>query len=302
MIYYSRKGTIPAGTVPFSKGRKRKERRGQSPLGLSPSTMTTYDVLDIHVSAVNPDTAWAFIRDMVKGSVPFTTREGDSPSGDSPLLGYVCVAPVSTIVDARRDLEYRRIVNAAAMVTPDGMPVAWLGRLKGLRDVRRTYGPDLMLRVCDEGRSHGFRHFFYGATDDICDRLEHNLKARFPGLVVAGTIAPPYMKEAAVLSAETVRKINAAKPDIIWVGLGSPKQDYWMALNRAALEVPVMVGIGAAFDFHAGVKPQAPRWMRVCALEWLFRLFCEPRRLWRRYLVGNVLFLYWLVKEAFVRK
>ncbi len=248
--------------------------------------MITYDVLDVHVSAVNLDIAFAALRDMVAAR----------------RKAYVCVAPVSTIVDARRDLAYRAIVNGAEMVTPDGVPVARIGQAAGHKDVQRTYGPDLMLKVCDEGRLYGFRHFFYGATVDICDKLERNLKERFPGLIIAGRIAPPYIKKAEELSPDTVQAINSARPDILWVGLGSPKQDYWMSLNRKLLDVPVMIGIGAAFDFHAGVKPQAPRWMQACALEWLFRLCCEPRRLWRRYLLGNALFMYWLMKEALFKK
>lgn len=245
--------------------------------------MEYYKVLDINISAVNPALAFAEIKKMVA----LKSR------------GYVCVAPVSTAVDARRDEKYREIVNKAAMVTPDGVPVAWLGRKAGFSGVSRTYGPDLMLKVCDEGRALGFRHFFYGATADVCDKLEHHLTARFPGMVVAGKIAPAYTKQAEALTDEVIRQINAVRPDVLWVGLGSPKQDHWMSLNRAVLDVPVMIGIGAAFDFHAGVKPQAPRWMRSLALEWLFRLLCEPRRLWKRYLVGNFLFLYWLVKDSF---
>ncbi len=247
--------------------------------------MITYDVLDVHVSAVNPDSACACIGDMVR----------------KRRKGYICVAPVSTIVDARRDPEYRAVVNAAEMVTPDGMPLAWLGRLAGLTTVRRTYGPDLMLQVCGLGQEPGFRHFFYGATGDVCDKLERRLKAKFPKMMVVGAIAPGYVRKAEVLGADVVKIINAARPDVLWVGLGSPKQDFWMALNRPLLEVPVMIGIGAAFDFHAGVKSQAPLWMRACALEWLFRLCCEPRRLWKRYLVGNIQFIYWLMKDSLIK-
>lgn len=216
--------------------------------------------------------------------------------------GYVCVAPVSTIVEARRDPGYRAVVNAAAMVTPDGMPVVWIGRHKGFESVQRTYGPDLMRKTLDEGRKVHMRHFFYGASPEVCDTLEHRLREQFPGLIVAGKIAPLYTAQAEVLSADVIEAINRARPDILWVGLGSPKQDFWMSLNRAALDVPVMVGVGAAFDFIAGMKPQAPRWMQRVGLEWLFRLCCEPRRLWRRYLVGNMQFVYWILKESLFRK
>jgi len=141
------------------------------------------------------------------------------------------------------------------------------------------------------------RHFFYGATTDVCDKLERSLREKFPGLVVCGKIAPPLMRTAELLLPEAADMINNAKPDILWVGLGSPKQDFWMARNRAMLEAPVMVGIGAAFDFHAGAKVQAPRWMQRSGLEWLFRLCSEPGRLWKRYLVGNTLFIFWLLQE-----
>ncbi|MBF0123315.1 MAG: WecB/TagA/CpsF family glycosyltransferase [Candidatus Omnitrophica bacterium] len=248
--------------------------------------MITYDVLDVHVSVVNLEKAATLLRSMAT----------------SHRKGYICVAPVSTIVDARRDPAYRAVINAAAMVTPDGMPVAWLGRCQGFKEVARTYGPDLMLRVCNEGRIDGLRHFFYGATKEVCDKLEHNLKKKFPALIVVGKMAPPYMEQAEPVTQDEIQAINAARPDILWVGLGSPKQDFWMSLNREALNVPVMVGIGAAFDFHSGVKPQAPVWMRVCGLEWLFRLCCEPRRLWKRYLKGNTQFMYWVVKEALFGK
>ncbi|NLE65370.1 MAG: WecB/TagA/CpsF family glycosyltransferase [Elusimicrobia bacterium] len=211
---------------------------------------------------------------------------------------YVCVAPVSTIVEARRDAEYQKVLNEAAMVTPDGAPVAWIGRLNGHRQVRRTYGPDLMLKMCDEGRASGLRHFFYGGTPEVCDRLERSLKERFPGILVVGKIAPPFAAKAERLTEQARHAIHAARPDILWVALGSPKQDFWMALNRDALDVPVMVGVGAAFDFLAGAKPQAPRWMGRMGLEWLFRLCCEPRRLWKRYLIGNALFVWFLFRDG----
>jgi N-acetylglucosaminyldiphosphoundecaprenol N-acetyl-beta-D-mannosaminyltransferase len=187
-------------------------------------------------------------------------------------------------------------------VTPDGMPVVWLGRAQGHREVERTYGPDLMLTLCDFGQARGWRHFFYGGTGDVCAKLVTRLKAKFPNMLVAGVIAPPYIPKAEAASRDVIDAINAARPDILWVALGSPKQDHWMALNRSALDVPVMIGIGAAFDFHAGIKPQAPQWMRRSGLEWIFRLCCEPGRLWKRYIIGNSLFVGWLVCDAFSRR
>jgi N-acetylglucosaminyldiphosphoundecaprenol N-acetyl-beta-D-mannosaminyltransferase len=242
----------------------------------------TFDVLGVKVSALNLGTAVRALRDMVK----------------SRSRGYVCVAPVSTIVEARRDPEYRKVVNQAALVTPDGMPVVWLGRRKGHHEMSRTYGPDLMARLCGTEDGRGLRHFFYGGTGDVCDKLVHHLREKFPDIIVAGTFAPAFTPEAELAPDRVRELINAARPDILWVALGSPKQDFWMSINRPRLDVPVMIGVGAAFDFLAGVKPQAPAWMQRSGFEWLFRLCAEPKRLWKRYLVGNTLFLWWLLLEA----
>jgi N-acetylglucosaminyldiphosphoundecaprenol N-acetyl-beta-D-mannosaminyltransferase len=241
----------------------------------------TFDVLGVKVSALNLDLAVRAVRDMVK----------------IRSCSYVCVAPVSTIVDARRDPAYRVVVNQAALVTPDGVPVVWLGRRQGYREVSRTYGPDLMTRLCATEDGRGLRHFFYGGTLEVCDKLVRRLREKFPDIIVAGTLAPSFADKAEPLWDHVRDLINEARPDILWVALGSPKQDFWMSLNRPLLDVPVMIGVGAAFDFLAGVKPQAPRWMQRSGLEWLFRLCSEPRRLWKRYLVGNTLFIWWLFVE-----
>jgi N-acetylglucosaminyldiphosphoundecaprenol N-acetyl-beta-D-mannosaminyltransferase len=250
------------------------------------NTVSTYDILGVKVSALNLDLAVHTIWDMVRGRG----------------RGYICVAPVSTIVDARRDPEYRKVVNQAALVTPDGIPVVWLGRRKGFREVSRTYGPDLMTRLCTTEDGRGLKHFFYGGTSEVCDRLVQRLEEKFPDIIVAGTFAPEFMPAAEVVPDRVRLLINAARPDILWVALGAPKQDFWMALNRPLLDVPVMIGVGAAFDFLAGVKPQAPGWMQRIGLEWLFRLCAEPRRLWKRYLVGNSLFIWWLLLDAMCPK
>jgi len=215
---------------------------------------------------------------------------------------YVCVAPVSTLVDAQRDKEYARVVNAAGMLTPDGMPVVWLARSKGCADIERTYGPDLMHQICDAGREQGLRHFFFGGADATLVKLRRRLESLYPGIQIAGTWAPPYRPQPGVENAEILRMLNESKADVLWIGLGSPKQDFWMDLNRPHLDAPVIIGAGAAFDFLAGVKPQAPVWMRRSGLEWLFRLSSEPRRLWRRYLIGNSLFLRYLVQDFFGSK
>ncbi|MDI6758487.1 MAG: WecB/TagA/CpsF family glycosyltransferase [Candidatus Omnitrophota bacterium] len=213
---------------------------------------------------------------------------------------YVCVAPVSTICDCQRDRAYKEIINSAAMVTADGMPLVWISRLKGYKNKKRTYGPELMSLVCDKGQVLGYRHFFYGADEKTLCSLREKLKQRFPGIDIVGMYGPPFLKKAEPEKKEIIDMINSARPDILWVGIGSPKQDFWMSLNRERLNAPVMVGIGAAFDFLAEVKLQAPAWMRECGLEWLFRLVTEPKRLWRRYLVNNTLFVYYIVLEFFL--
>ena len=212
---------------------------------------------------------------------------------------YVCVAPVSTLVDCQRDGQYREVVNRAGMVTPDGMPVVWLGKSKGSRTIERTYGPDLLAAVCENGGKKGYRHFFYGGTSETLDRLQEKLKIKAPDLNVVGKISPEFMPQARRASKEIIESINQARPDILWVGLGSPKQDFWMSMHRGLLDVPVIIGVGAAFDFLSGVKPQAPVWMQRGGLEWAFRLWHEPRRLWRPYLIGNSVFVYYVCRQFF---
>lgn len=211
---------------------------------------------------------------------------------------YICIAPVSTIVDCQGDTEYRKIINNAGMVTPDGMPLVWIGKLLG-KKIQRTYGPDLLLTFCQLSQAKGYRHYFYGGNSQINQRLLENLRNRFHGIKIAGDFAPPFREAGKLEGEDILQRINDAAPDVLWVGLGSPKQDYWMYRHRDKLQVPVMVGVGAAFDFIAGTKPHAPVWMRNSGLEWLFRLCCEPRRLWKRYLVGNTKFVYYLVRDMF---
>lgn len=239
------------------------------------------DLLGVRVSAV---------------SIPLAVETIDSWIA-SKARTYVCVAPVSTLVDCQKNHDYRSIVNAAGMVTPDGMPVVWLGKASGSRVIDRTYGPDLMLATTQAGQAKGRRHFWYGGSARTLELLETSLKTKFPAMNLAGKYSPPMTPFAQKESREIIDMINNAKPDILWVGLGSPKQDFWMSLNRPLLDVPVIIGVGAAFDFLSGQKPQAPRWMQRSGLEWLFRLGSEPRRLWRRYLIGNAEFVYYLCRD-----
>jgi len=202
-------------------------------------------------------------------------------------VGYVCVTTVHGISEARTDPEFRAILNASALTTPDGMPLVWLGP----RGVQRVYGPDLLLAVCDSGRAAGLRHYFYGGAPGVAAALQARLAERFPGLAVVGAYTPPYRpltpEEFAAFQADVAR----ARPDVIWVGLGTPKQERFMAAHWRALDAGLLIGVGAAFDFHSGRVRQAPRWMQRSGFEWLFRLATEPRRLGPRYLKTNPLFV-----------
>ena len=196
---------------------------------------------------------------------------------------YVTVTPAHAIMDAYRDPELRRIFNASGLTTPDGMAIVWLLLLRGYRNVERVYGPALMLAICHDGLEKGYRHYLFGGESGVADALRRRLEERFPGLEIVGTWSPPFGPISEQEDRAAVELINAARPDIVWVGLGTPKQERWMAAHLGRLTAPVMIGVGAAFDFLSGRKPQAPRWMQRIGMEWFFRLATEPRRLWPRY-------------------
>lgn len=210
---------------------------------------------------------------------------------DSRTCRYVSVCTVHTVMECRRDERMRDAVNAASVATPDGMPLVWLSRRQSHQPVDRVYGPDLMLALCQLSVERGYSHYFYGGAAGVPELLVEKLQQRFPGLKVVGTYSPPFRPLTAAEEAQIIAQINQATPDIVWVGLGTPKQDLWMAAHRHQVTAPVLIGVGAAFDFHTGRIPQAPRWMQQSGLEWLFRLWQEPRRLWYRYLVYNPLFI-----------
>ena len=202
------------------------------------------------------------------------------------------------VVEAQHDPSFKEILNATDLVVPDGMPLVWLGRRQGHFLRRRVYGPDLLLAFCKENSEKGYRHFFYGGEPGVADHLAASLKARFPGLNVVGTCSPPYRPLNATEDEEIVEMIRSAAPDVLWVGLGAPKQERWMHNHKAQLRVPVLVCVGAAFDMLSGRRKQAPPWMREHGLEWFFRLLQEPRRLWRRYLVYGSQFIIYLLLDS----
>jgi len=205
---------------------------------------------------------------------------------------YVTVTGMHGVSEARRDPSLMRIFREADLVVPDGMPLCWLGRLRGHPLGRRVYGPELMMEFCAATSGAGYRHFFYGGAPGVAEDLARTIERRFPGLIVAGTHTPPFRPLTHEEAAEVREKINATRADLVWVGLSTPTQERWMADNRAGLAAAVLIGVGAAFDFNTGRVPQAPRWMRENGLEWLYRLCREPRRLWRRYLLRGPEFVW----------
>jgi N-acetylglucosaminyldiphosphoundecaprenol N-acetyl-beta-D-mannosaminyltransferase len=204
--------------------------------------------------------------------------------------GYVCVTGVHGVMEAQQDESLRLILNQSFLNTPDGMPMVWLGRLNGAREMDRVYGPDLMLLVCELAQKKGYTHFLYGGAEGVAQELRKRLEAKFPAIQIVGTYTPPFRPLDAGEEAGLIRIVKETKPDIFWVGLSTPKQEKFMAKFCDKLDATLFFGVGAAFDFHAGRVRQAPRWMQRSGLEWLFRLYCEPRRLWRRYLRNNPLF------------
>jgi N-acetylglucosaminyldiphosphoundecaprenol N-acetyl-beta-D-mannosaminyltransferase len=191
--------------------------------------------------------------------------------------GYICFAGVHPVMEAQADPELKRIYNRSFLTTPDGMPMVWLNRWQGARHVSRVYGPDLMLEIFRLSETRGWRHFFYGGSDGVAEAMRLEMTMRFPKLQVAGTFEPPFRALTEKEETQLSEQVRACQPDIMWVGLGSPKQDRFMAEMQPKLDVTLMAGVGAAFNFFTGRVPQAPRWMQRSGLEWFYRCLHEPR-------------------------
>ncbi|MFN2588119.1 MAG: WecB/TagA/CpsF family glycosyltransferase [Actinomycetota bacterium] len=247
-----------------------------------PRPPRSFGVLGVRVDAVTPASVVAAVEQAI----------------GAKAKSYVVFSTVSSVLSARDDARVRSAMEGAGVVTPDGMPLVWLGRRAGRGRVERVYGPDFMLALI-EATGTRLRHFFYGGAPGVADEMSRRLEARYPGLVVAGTRCPGTTSGTELME-DDVAVINAARPDVVWVGLGHPKQELWMQTHRAALDAPVLAGVGAAFDFHSGRVKEAPGWVKRSGLQWLHRLAADPRRLWRRYLVGNTRFLSLLARERLV--
>jgi len=239
------------------------------------------NVLGVGISTLNMDSAAQAILEAVRQS----------------RRGYVCITNVHAVMEGYDDPQVKAALNGAMLCTPDGMPMVWLGHWAGKKEMSRVYGPDLMLRLCADSCKEGWRHFFYGGANGAALELAAKLKERFPGLVIAGIYEPPFRPLNETEEKALIGTVGAARPDFFWVGLSTPKQDKFMADYSPKLDATVMLGVGAAFDFHSGRIRQAPAWMQRLGLEWFFRLCMEPRRLWKRYLKHNPRFVYHIVRQ-----
>jgi N-acetylglucosaminyldiphosphoundecaprenol N-acetyl-beta-D-mannosaminyltransferase len=245
------------------------------------SGITRLDVLGVRVSAA---------------SIPIAINEIDRWVREG-YRSYVTLTGVHGVMEAVRNEEVRQAHDTAGLVLPDGMPLVWLLWQGGFRSADRVSGPDLMPALFDYTQQAGYWHFFYGATPQTLELLAGNLARRFPAAKIAGLHAPPFRPAGADEDAAVIETINASGAQIVWVGLSTPKQELWMARHRGRLSAPVLIGAGAAFDFHAGLVRRAPRRLQRAGLEWAFRIAMEPRRLAGRYLRNNSAFLASLAAE-----
>jgi N-acetylglucosaminyldiphosphoundecaprenol N-acetyl-beta-D-mannosaminyltransferase len=242
------------------------------------------NILGVGVSAINMDEAVA-IADLHIG-------QGGK--------GFVCVTGVHGVMEAQSDPGLLETLNRSLITTPDGMPTVWVGRYQGHRGMGRVYGPDFMMEFCARSVARGYRHFLYGGNCGVAERLAKVLQEKFPGVQIAGTYTPPFRPLTPAEKSDLVEMIRDAKPHVIWVGLSTPKQERFMAEYIGMLDTHLMVGVGAAFDIHTGGIADAPEWMKRSGLQWLHRLYQEPERLWKRYLINNPKFV-WKIGLQFLR-
>jgi len=254
--------------------------RERSDLHAEPRVVPSLPVIGIDVSALSFDEHVERIVGLARSSSPG---------------GFVCVANVHMLVEARRRPEFREILEAADLVTPDGMPLVWLMRRGGNPAQERVAGMDLLPAICDRAAVEGAPVFFLGATQEVLDRMRQRLQREVPQLKIVGMLAPPFRPLSSVENRALVDAINRSGAGILLVALGCPKQEEWMYRNRDQIQ-PVMVGLGAAFGVYAGLQRRAPGAMQRSGLEWLFRLSQEPGRLWKRYLVTNLRFLAYVLR------
>ncbi len=216
---------------------------------------------------------------------------------------YVCAADVHSIMRAQNDTAHLDALQQADMVTPDGRPLVWVGKLRGEKEMGRVCGPDLLPELCKKSVKQGWKHYFYGGADGVAESLGHKLQETYPDIEIVGWDCPPFRELTKVEQQDALKKIRNSRADIVWVGLGCPKQEIWMHDNIKQLDNQLLIGIGAAFDFHTGRIKRAPKWMQNYGLEWAHRLGSEPKRLWKRYMILAPQFIYKSLWETiFIRR
>jgi len=238
-------------------------------------------VLGVKVHATSMDRAVARIETALRDNVK----------------GYVCFTGVQGIMEAQVDANLKRIINNSVLTAPDGRPTVWVGWLRGFFEMRQLTGPDLMLRICSLSEEKRYTHFFYGGNEGVAQKLKDALTGRFPNMRVVGTYSPPFRPLNAEEETELIRMVAESKPDFLWVGLSTPKQERFMDQYIAKLDAKLMFGVGAAFDIHSERIKDAPYWMKLTGVQWLHRIYQDPKRLWKRYLVNNPKFLYQIMLE-----
>lgn len=239
----------------------------------------TCEILKTNIAVTNMPEAVEFIDDRIR-----------SGSG-----GYICISNVHTTVMAYEDEDYRKIQNSALLALPDGKPLSVVSKKRGFPEAERVAGPDLMERIFRESAKKGYLHYFYGSTPGTLTALSEKLQTKYPGIRIVGMEAPPFRELTREEDAACVDRINGVGPDIVWVGLGAPKQERWMYAHRGCIN-GLMIGVGAGFDFHAGTVKRAPKWVQNIGMEWFYRLCQDPKRLWKRYVSTNWKFLRLMVK------
>ena len=242
---------------------------------ISKSEVPVCNILGVNIAAINMD--WL---------LDFLKKHLEELSGD-----YITVANVHTTVTAYEDPTYRKIQNSGIMAIPDGGPLSSFGNRRGISRMARTTGPDLMKEIFQRSVQTGYKHYFFGSSDETLRRLKENLLRKYPGISIVGTYSPPYRPLTDTEDSRIVSTINAAEADFVWVGLGAPKQEQWMYAHQGKIR-GLMIGVGAGFDYFAGNIKRAPVWMQTHNLEWLYRLIQEPRRLFKRYLRTNIKFIF----------
>jgi len=239
------------------------------------------NILGVAVHAVHMESAVAAIEAAIESGTP----------------GYVCVTGVHGVMESQNDEDLKLILNRAFLNVPDGMPTVWVGRLKGHRTMARVFGPELMLELCRRSVRHGFTHFLYGGKPGVAQELAESLRNKVPGIKIVGTYTPPFRALTSEEESGLFEQVALAKPDYFWVGLSTPKQERFMAKYHTRLQCKVLVGVGAAFDYHTGRIKDAPAWMKNAGLQWVHRLGQDPRRLWKRYATNNPKFILAMIAQ-----